>query len=458
MTTAGQRHLDRLVRFTGFPSVSGDPKYAPAMDACRTWLMDELRSIGLREVGLVETGGEPVIVGERLERDDLPTVLVYGHYDVQPPDPLDAWTSPPFAATVREGALVARGASDNKGQLVAALGAIEELIGENGALPCSLRVLIEGEEETRADNLEALLTARRGTTMLDADLALVTDSGLLSLDAPGVPVGLRGMVYLDVAVRTAAADLHSGIWGGVAPNAALELAALLATLKDPATGRVLVDGFYGAVDEVDPEELASWERLGFDPDAEAASIGARALTGEEGRTWRERMWSRPTLDVCGLWSGHTGPEVKTIIPAEARAMISCRIVPSQRAQDIVDAVVRHLEGHVPPWATLQVVSTLAGADGVVLPAGHPGVRAALTALRDTWDAEPSLLRAGYSVPVVDLLARCAGLPSVMLGFMLPDDRVHAPDERIRLDVFERARATYRRFLEELPRAMAEGGA
>ena len=454
-TRGGDRHLERLVRYASFASVSADPAYAPALHACAAWLESELTAMGLHGARQIETGGPPVVVAERIEDAALPTVLVYGHYDVQPAHEDEGWTTPPFTPTVRGGRLVGRGVSDNKGMLVAALGAIEELLAERGSLPCNVRVLVEGEEETRADRLEELILARRGDPLLDADLALVTDSAFLAEDAPGLPVGLRGMVQVELTLRTAATDLHSGIYGGVAPNAAYELAVLLAGLKDPADGRVLVEGFHDGVQAVGPEERRAWEALPVDEAATAAEIGARGLVGERGFAWRERMWSRPSLDVGGIWGGYTGEGIKTVIPAKAHAKITCRVVPHQDAQAVLDALVRHLCERTPSWATLEIDATLAGAEGVLLPAGHPGVRAALAALRSAWPGEPAIFRAGYSVPVVDLLQRHAGIPSVMLGFMLPGDGVHAPDESVSLDVLERGRATYRRFLEELPRAMAE---
>jgi acetylornithine deacetylase/succinyl-diaminopimelate desuccinylase-like protein len=263
------------------------------------------------------------------------------------------------------------------------------------------------------------------------------------------------MVHAEITLRTAASDLHSGIHGGTAPNAALELARLLGGLRDPVSHRVLVEGFYDGIAPVDDVEREAWSRLDFDPVAAAAEIGAVRLVGEEGFGWHERMWARPTLDVCGMWGGHTGAGVKTVIPGEAHAKISCRVVPHQDPEAVLSAVLRHLVAHAPEWAVVTVESTLVGAAGVTLAADHPGVRAALVALREVWGAEPSLFRAGYSVPVVDLLARHLGVASVMLGFMLPDENMHAPDEFLRLEVFGRARETYTRFFRELGGALAD---
>jgi acetylornithine deacetylase/succinyl-diaminopimelate desuccinylase-like protein len=454
---AAERHLAELVELASFASVSGDPAYARDVLSCAEWLERHLTRIGLDDVRTVATGGNPVVAGEWLGLADAPTVLVYGHYDVQPPDPLDAWTSPPFAPTVRNGRLYGRGVSDSKGQILGALAAIEALLTVGGALPCNVRVLIEGEEEKGADNLEALLLARRGTAMLDADVALVTDSGMLAEDVPGLPVGLRGMVAAEITLRTAGTDLHSGLYGGIAPNAVVELARLLAGLKDPETGRVLVEGFYDGIQAVPEEELAAWDRLPFDEQDVARAIGARRLSGEDGFSWYERMWARPTLDVCGIWGGYTGEGVKTVIPAEAHAKLSCRVVPGQDPAAVLAALCSHLTARAAAGTDVSIDSTLVGAPGVVLPTDHAGVRAALGALEEGFGKRPSLFRAGYSVPVVDLFARHLGLQSVMLGFMLPDENMHAPDEFIRLDVFRKGIRTYAGFLERLGAGQAPAG-
>jgi acetylornithine deacetylase/succinyl-diaminopimelate desuccinylase-like protein len=443
------RHLAELVTLASFPSVSTASEHAGDVAACAGWLAAHLERIGLEHVGLLPTGGNPIVYGDWLHAPAAPTVLVYGHYDVQPSPPDELWETPPFEPTVREGRLYGRGVSDSKGQFLAALAAIEALLAAGGRLPCNVRVLLEGEEELSADNLTAFLAANADTGLLDADLALVTDSGMLREDVPGVATGLRGMSAVHFTVRTASGDLHSGVYGGAVPNALQALAVLLASLKDEATGRVLVEGFYDDVRPIAEEERRGWAELPFDEVALVAELGVEALRGEEGFTPYERMWGRPTLDVCGAWGGHVGEGLKTVIPAAAHATLSCRLVPDQDAEGVVDLLERHLVAHAPAGATVTIDWRLPGCWPIVLPSDHPGVTAALAALADGFEREARLFRAGFSVPVAELLRRFLGIDSVLLGFILPDENLHAPNEFVRLDVFARGIGTYAGFFEKL---------
>jgi acetylornithine deacetylase/succinyl-diaminopimelate desuccinylase-like protein len=386
-----------------------------------------------------------LVVGQIAGPPDAPTVLVYGHYDVQPADDAQAWTTPPFQPVVRDGRLYARGASDNKGQILAALAAVEVLLAREGRLPCNVRVLVEGEEETTTDNLDGFLADDDTRALLAADAALVTDSSVLAEGRPGVVTGLRGMVALELTVRTAAGDLHSGVWGGVAPNAIHSLAELLTGLRDPVTGRVLVEGFYDRVLPVPAGEALSWSSLPFDEAASAQALGLQELVGEAERTPWERLWTRPTLDVCGIWGGFQGDGLKAVIPAEAHAKISCRLVPEQEPQEIAELLRAHFDAHAPRGASVEVAPEVESARPFVLAAEHAAVRAALDAIRAGFGVEPVTYRAGFSVPVVDLFARRLSLDSVMLGFMHPDENMHAADEFVRLDVVQRAIRTYAAF-------------
>jgi acetylornithine deacetylase/succinyl-diaminopimelate desuccinylase-like protein len=372
-------------------------------------------------------------------------VLVYGHYDVQPSEPDELWDSPPFEPEIRAGRLYARGVTDNKGQIFACIVAIEALLAVNGSLPCNVRVLIEGEEELSADNLTVFLTANSGSELLRADLALITDGGILAEDTPGVPTALRGMAALELTIRTAGGDVHSGVYGGVVPNAIFALAELLTTLKDPATGSILVDGFYDDVRPIPEVERQAWANLPHDDRQLAAELGVARLTGEKGYTTYERMWGRPTLDVCGVWGGHTGEGLKTVIPAQTHATISCRLVPDQDAENVLDLLERHLRLHVPEGATSTIDWRLPGCWPIVLAADSPAVQAALDATEVGFERPSVLFRAGYSVPIVELFKRIVGLDSVLLGFTLPDENMHAPNEFIRLDVFARGVRTYAAF-------------
>jgi acetylornithine deacetylase/succinyl-diaminopimelate desuccinylase-like protein len=448
---ARARHLDELSTLLGFPSVSTGAEHAADLQACAHWLAAHLERIGLEGVRLVETGGNPIVYGEWLHAEDASTVLVYGHYDVQPSAPDELWASPPFEPDLRDGRLYARGATDNKGQIFAALAAIEALLSVDGSLPCNVRVLIEGEEELGADNLTAFLAANAASELLRADLALITDSGMLDEETPGITTALRGMAALQLSLRTAASDLHCGIYGGAVPNSLFALAGLLTTLKDPQSGRILVDGFYDDVLPIPEDERRAWVSLPHDDEQLSDMLGTRRLAGEEGYTTLERMWGRPTLDLTGVWGGHTGSGLKTIIPAEARATISCRLVPDQDAEKVLDLLERHLRAHTPEDASLTVVWRLAGCWPVVISPADPAVGAALAAAEEGFGRPATVFRAGWSVPIVELLQRIVGLHSVLLGFSLPDENMHAPNEFIRLDVLARGMHTYAAFFANVGR-------
>ena len=352
---------------------------------------------------------------------------------------------------MRDGRLYARGVTDNKGQIFAALAAIEALLAVDGSLPCNVRVLIEGEEELSAENLTAFLTANTGSELLRADLALITDCGMYDEHTPGVTTALRGMAAIAFTLRTAASDVHSGVYGGVLPNAVLALAQLLATLRDPESGHILIEGFYDDVLPIPEAERAAWANLPHDDAELAAELGVPRLTGEPEFTALERMWGRPTLDVTGAWGGHTGEGLKTIIPAEAHATISCRLVPDQDAERVLDLLERHLRAHTPAGAALTIDWRLPGCWPVVVSTESPAVGAALAAAEEGFGLPAAVYRAGYSVPIVELFARIVGLESVLLGFTLPDENMHAPNEFIRLDVFAGGVRTYAAFLTNLSR-------
>jgi acetylornithine deacetylase/succinyl-diaminopimelate desuccinylase-like protein len=448
---ARDRHVGELSELLRIPSVSTASQHVADMEAAAGWLLIHLERIGLEGVSLLETGGNPIVYGQWLHARGAPTVLVYGHYDVQPSAPDELWDSPPFEPEVRDGRLYARGVTDNKGQIFAALAALEALLAVDGSLPCNVRVLIEGEEELNAENLTAFLTANAGSEHLQADLALITDCGMYDERTPGVTTALRGMAAMRFTLRTAASDLHSGVYGGVAPNAVLALAQLLATLRDPDNGRILVDGFYDDVLPIPEAERQAWASLPFDEEELARELGMHRLAGEPGYTALERIWGRPTLDVTGAWGGHTGEGLKTIIPAEARATISCRLVPDQDANRVLDLLESHLRAHTPASAVMAVEWRLPGCWPVVVSAEHPAVAAALAAAEEGFGLPPATYRAGYSVPIVELLSRIVGLDSVLLGFTLPDENMHAPNEFIRLDVFAGGVRTYAAFLDNLVR-------
>jgi acetylornithine deacetylase/succinyl-diaminopimelate desuccinylase-like protein len=435
LTERKDEQLAGLAELVRFPSVSADTARAGDLRACAGWLGERLESIGLEHVRLLETDIHPVVYADWLHAGpDAPTALLYGHYDVQPADPLELWHSPPFEPVVRDGGLYGRGASDCKGNVWLNVEALAALLEVEGELPCNLKVIIEGEEELRPEGLEGVL--REHADLLAADVAVICDSSLFSREVPSVTTGLRGMASIELTVRTLDGDLHSGLFGGVAPNALHAVAEIVHSLHQ-ADGRVAVEGFYDRVREPTAEERAAWARLPFEADAVRAQIGARELIGEEGWTALERGFARPTLDVHGIWGGFQDPGVKTIIPAEGHIKLSCRLVPDQDAREIAGLLRAHVERHAPSWADVRLDMELAGAWPIVTPTDHPAVRAALDAVGAAYGREPVTVRSGWSVPVVAMLERELGLDSVLFGFGLPTDNIHAPNEHMDVDTFHR---------------------
>jgi acetylornithine deacetylase/succinyl-diaminopimelate desuccinylase-like protein len=434
-----ERHLGELFDYLRFASVSALPTHAPDMRHCAEWVCRHLEQIGLRDARLIETAGNPIVYAEWLDAGpDAPTLLVYGHYDVQPADPLELWQTPPFEPSIRDGSLYARGACDNKGPLFVYLKALETLLAVDGRLACNVKLIVEGEEELRADHLDDFLASNRA--LLACDGCVISDSGLHARGVPSISLSLRGMAALQVRLETAATDLHSGMYGGVAPNALHALTRLLASLHDDG-GQVAVEGFDDAVRPLPREEIDDWKRLPFDEDALRAEIGARRLVGDRRYTALERMWARPTLDVHGVWGGFADEGLKTVIPREAYAKLSCRLVADQTPEQVLELLRRHLERHCPPEATLTIEWTLPGAGPMALPRDSPLVAAAREALAAGYGTEPLLVRSGWSVPVAALVKDRLGVDSLLLGFALPTDGAHAPNERFELDNLERGIAT-----------------
>jgi acetylornithine deacetylase/succinyl-diaminopimelate desuccinylase-like protein len=435
LEAARERHVEELFEYLRIPSISTLPEHAADVRRCADWVGSHLEGIGIGNVRLMETGGNPIVYGERLEAGPAaPTLLAYGHYDVQPADPLELWESPPFEPALRDGRIYARGATDNKGPLFTYLKALETILAVDGRLPCNVKVIVEGEEELRADHLDAFL-AEQGE-LLACDACVVSDSALYARDVPSISLSLRGMAALGFSLETAASDLHSGLYGGVAPNALHAMARLVATLHDD-DGRVAVGGFYDDVRPLPPEEVADWERLGFDQEDLRLEIGARTLIGGDENTPLERLWARPTLDLHGLWGGFGGVGIKTVIPRSAHAKLSCRLVADQRPEHVLDLVRHHLELHCPPEARLEIEWTLPGATPVAMPRTSPLVDAAVEALREGYEADPLFFRSGWSVPVTALAKERLGVDSLLLGFGLPTDRAHAPNEHFDVANLER---------------------
>ncbi len=426
--------LAPLLEFLKIPSISADPAYREEVRRAALWLKAYLEGLGFR-TELHETPGHPILYAERLLDPKAPTVLVYGHYDVQPPDPLELWTTPPFEPTLKEGRLYARGASDDKGQLYAHLLAARGLEAK-----VNLRFLVEGEEEVGSPSL--LPWVWRERERLRADLVLISDGAMYAPGVPTLTYGLRGLAYLEVHLEGARRDLHSGAFGGVAPNPIQALAWLLAGLKDPKTGRILVPGFYHRVRPVPPEEKALWPN----PDEEAlkAELGVEALPGEEGYGPLERLWTRPTLDPNGVWGGYQGEGSKTVIPARAGAKLSMRLVPDQDPEEIALLVEDYLKAQLPPGYRL-TVRRLHGGRPIKTDPFAPPMRLMARALEEVWGRPPVYTLEGGSIPVVAELKETLGVPIVLLGLGLPDDNLHAPNEKIDLVNLEKGVEAIRRF-------------
>ena len=437
--------LDGLCAFLRLPTVSTLPEHAGDVRGGAEWLAERLRGIGLRGVRLMETPGHPTVYAEHREAPGKPTVLIYGHYDVQPPDPLDLWTTPPFDPQVRSDRLYARGASDDKGQVWLHLLALEALLETSGTLPVNVRLLIEGEEEIGSPGIVELLARHRAE--LSSDLVVVSDTSFFAPGVPSISCGLRGLASLEVHVRGPERDLHSGEYGGAVANPVHALSALISSLHAP-DGRVAVDGFYDGVRPASAEERSEFAQLPFDEDQWRDAIGITEPFGEPGYTTLERTWVRPTLEVNGMYGGFQGAGSKTIIPSSAHAKLTCRLVPGQDPTQVKQAVFRHLRAHCPPGVRLEIVDG-EGAPASLIPADSPFVRAAARALARAFGRPPVLTRTGGSIPVVPAFTGELGAPVVLMGFGLPDDRLHAPDESFSLEHFRRGPRALAAFWLEL---------
>lgn len=440
--------LDDLKALLRIPSISTLPEHKDDCRRAAESLAVELKRIGMDNARLIETECHPLVYADWLHATGKPTVLIYAHYDVQPPDPLDEWLSPPFEPTERDGNLYARGAVDDKGQLVAQLKALESLLATAGALPVNVRVLFEGEEEVGGEGIARFVAS--GPPELHSDFALVSDTELFAPGLPTLCVGLRGMIYTEIEVRGARADLHSGMYGGAAPNPFIALAQILARLKDE-DGRILIPGFYDGIIPPSAEELAAWRSLPFDEEQYRINeVGSRQLVGEPGYSVLERTWARPTLDVHGMPGGFTGEGAKTVIPARATAKVSMRLVPGMTTAKAFD-LYKDYVARIAPLGVEVAVRLIHSGEPCLISVDNPYVKAATAALREVWGRETVFIRSGGSIPIVGDFARYLGIPSVMMGFGLPDDNLHAPNEKFHLKNFALGIESLVRFLEEAGR-------
>lgn len=447
-TGAEKRYLEELTEFLRIPSVSTNPDHAGDVRRCAEWVAARLHDAGMAKAGLIEGEGHPLVYAEWLGAPGKPTLLLYGHYDVQPPEPLDEWTSPPFEPEIRGDNIYARGAADDKGLTLILIKAVESLMKRDGRLPVNIRFLIEGEEESGGEHLARFVAS--GDQRLGADAAIICDTEMFAPELPTICVGLRGIVYGELHVAGAAQDLHSGMYGGAAPNPLMAIAEILTALKD-REGHILIPGFYDRVTRPTEDELAAWRSLPFD-EAHYLTQEMKApdLTGEPGYSLFERLWSRPTLEVHGIRGGFTGEGAKTVIPARAVAKVSMRLVPDQRPEEASAAMGRAVAEACPRGVTAEW-RPLHLAPPSVVNTDSPFIRAAAEAMSGVFGNTTVYVRSGGSIPIVGLFRERLRIPSVMMGFGLPDDNLHAPNEKLYLPNFFRGIEAVQAYLKLLAR-------
>jgi acetylornithine deacetylase/succinyl-diaminopimelate desuccinylase-like protein len=422
-----QRFLDELLELLRIPSVSADSRHSGDVKRCADLVRQRLLEAGADKAELFETEGYPVVYAEKTVDASLPTVLVYGHYDVQPPDPLELWNSGPFEPVIREGRIYARGACDDKGQFYMHVKAFETM-SATGTLPCNIKFMIEGEEEVGSENLESFVRSHQD--LLRSDVVLISDTSMLSMEHPSLETGLRGLAYMEVSVTGPNRDLHSGVYGGAVANPATILCRMIASLHDEQ-GRVTIPGFYDAVAELTPAEKKALNEAPFDEQAYKKDLGLRELWGEEGYTTLERTGTRPTLEVNGIWGGYTGEGAKTVLPSQAFAKISMRLVPHQKSADIERLFTRHFRSLAPASVSVEV-KAVHGGEAAVTPTDSVAYRAAEKAIEATFGKKPIPTRGGGSIPVVALFEDALGVKSVLMGFGLDNDNLHSPNEKFDL--------------------------
>lgn len=424
-----ERSLEELVEFARIPSVSTDTRYRAEMARAADWVATHLREAGPLEVRSIQTAGNPVVYGEWLGAPGAPTVLVYGHYDVQPPDPIERWQSDPFQPEVREGRLYGRGVSDNKGPMLIPIKVAQAFFAATGALPLNVKFAFEGEEEIGSRNLEPFLATNKA--LLRADSVLSADGAMWRSDEPSITVGCRGVVALEFSIKAANRSLHSGRYGGSIANALHAMAELVAGLH-AADGRIAIEGFYDDVVPLPQEERRAIADLPFDEKRFLAEVGAPAPFGEPGYSTLERQWTRPTLEVNGMWGGYQGQGSQTATPNEAHAKISCRLVPDQHPDETRSLIVRHLEKHLPRGVTLSVGGERHAAMPYRIPDDHPGLLTAERVLEQVYGKKALRVRMGSTLPVSELFKRLLGIDTVFFSFSTADEDFHSPNEFFRV--------------------------
>jgi acetylornithine deacetylase/succinyl-diaminopimelate desuccinylase-like protein len=446
------RFLDELKELLKIESVSTDPLHAADMTAAAAWLKNHVEAIGFENAAIEPTKGHPVVYADYLHAGpNAMTVLVYGHYDVQPPDPLSLWITPPFEPTLRGDYLFARGSSDMKGQIMVCLNALEALL-KHGNLAVNVKLLLEGEEEIGSPNLSAYLEAKR--TKLACDFALNPDTGMMGADLPTIVYGLRGLAYFELRVHGPDHDLHSGMFGGIIHNPAQAICELIAGMHD-SHGRVTLPGYYDSVRPMSAEERKELSRLPITDADYLRQTGSPATWGEEGYTSIERVGSRPTLEICGLLSGFTGEGSKTVLPSWAMAKISMRLVPDQDPEEVYKQILAYLNAQAPKTITWELTK-LAGGPACMTDPNLPATHALADALNSVWGKPPVYKREGGSVPVTSDMQKILGIDSVLTGFGLPDDNIHSPNERLHIPTWEKGTRVMMQYFENLSKINPKG--
>ena len=418
-----ERFLNELFELLKEPSISADPAYSKNVFKTAEMVRDSLKKIGIEKAQLFETKGHPIVYGEKIINNDLPTVLIYGHYDVQPPDPLELWDSDPFEPEIREDKIYARGACDDKGQFFMHVKAAEIMIATN-QLPCNIKFMIEGEEEVGSNNLEEFV--KENKKLLSADTIVISDTGIIANDVPSITTGLRGLSYVEVEVTGPNRDLHSGLYGGAVANPINILCKMIASLHDK-NKQITIPGFYDDVEIISNEERNLMGQAPFNLEAYKKELDLNDIYGEEGFTTMERNSIRPTLDVNGIWGGYTGERAKTVIASKAYAKISMRLVPNQKSETITKLFETHFTAIAPKGVTVKV-SPHHGGEAYVSPIDGPGYIAASKAMADTFGKTPVPVRSGGSIPIVALFEKELGIKSILMGFGLDSDAIHSPNE------------------------------
>jgi acetylornithine deacetylase/succinyl-diaminopimelate desuccinylase-like protein len=444
ITANKDRFISELFDWLRIPSISADSHHRGDVRKAAEFLIQKFKEAGADNVECCETKGHPIVYAEKITDASLPTVLVYGHYDVQPADPMELWDSPPFEPVIKNEKIFARGSSDDKGQVYMHVKAFETMMKQK-QLPCNVKFMVEGEEEVGSENLDTFV--KENKHRLEADIILISDTALISLDQPSITTGLRGLSYMEVEVAGPGRDLHSGVYGGAVANPANVLCKMIASLHDE-NGRVTIPGFYDKVATLSDAERKAINKAPFDLNEYKKDLGLEEVTGEQGYTTLERTGIRPTLDINGIWGGYTGEGAKTVLPSKAHAKISMRLVPDQESTEITGLFTRHFQSMAPKYVKVKVIAHHGG-EPAVTPTNSPAFKAATKAFEEVWGKSPIPTRDGGSIPIVALFKKELGLDTVLMGFGLDTDAIHSPNEHFGVKNFmlgiETIVAFYRHF-------------